>query len=182
MSNTNVGRIYIVMGVSSTGKSSVGDALAKRIGAKFIDGDDLHPKANILKMSSGQPLNDADRVPWLERIRDAAFSIEKKNEVAVIVCSALKKKYREQICDGNTGITFLHLYGDFELVKSRMQDRKGHFMPVDLLKSQFEALEVPKEDEPNVINIDINNSFEQVVESCISATKMNSHNKLKVFS
>ena len=92
MSNTNVGRIYIVMGVSSTGKSSVGDALAKRIGAKFIDGDDLHPKANILKMSSGQPLNDADRVPWLERIRDAAFSIEKKNEIAVIVCSALKKK------------------------------------------------------------------------------------------
>ena len=74
MSQINAGRIFIIMGVSSTGKSSIGYALAKKMDAKFIDGDDLHPKANILKMSSGQPLNDEDRVPWLERIRDAAFS------------------------------------------------------------------------------------------------------------
>ena len=134
---------------------------------KFIDGDDLHPKANILKMASGEPLNDSDRTPWLERIRDAAYSIEKKNEVAVIGCSAFKKKYRAQICEGNVGITFLHLFGDFELVKKRMQDRRGHFMPVELLKSQFDTLEMP--DENNVITIDINQPFESVVQSCFDA-------------
>lgn len=168
MSQTATGRIFIIMGVSSTGKSSVGSALAKKMNVKFIDGDDLHPKANILKMSAGEALNDEDRAPWLERIRDAAFSIEKKNEVAVIVCSALKQKYRQQICDGNVGITFLHLYGEFELVKQRMQDRAGHFMPVELLKNQFDTLEIPNEN--NVIKIDINDSIEKVVESCFKAT------------
>lgn len=171
MSQINAGRIFIIMGVSSTGKSSIGYALAKKMDAKFIDGDDLHPKANILKMSSGQPLNDEDRVPWLERIRDAAFSIEQKNEVAVIVCSALKKKYREQICEGNVNITFLHLQGSFELVKQRMQDRRGHFMPTELLKSQFDTLEIPQADELNVISIDINKSFKQVVSACFQATQ-----------
>lgn len=168
MSQATTGRIFIIMGVSSTGKSSVGSALAKKMNVKFIDGDDLHPKANILKMSAGEALNDEDRSPWLERIRDAAFSIEKKNEVAVIVCSSLKQKYRQQICDGNVGITFLHLYGEFELVKQRMQDRTGHFMPVELLKNQFDTLEMP--DENNVITIEINQSFESVVESCFEAT------------
>lgn len=171
MNNQATGKVFLIMGVSSTGKSSVGAALAQKIGAKFIDGDDLHPKANILKMSSGQPLNDDDRMPWLERISDAAFSIEQKNEVGVIVCSALKKKYRDRICEGNQNVTFLHLYGDFELVKERMQDRKGHFMPVELLKSQFETLEMPTASEPHVINIDINGDFETVVARCIAASQ-----------
>lgn len=170
MSQTATGRIFIIMGVSSTGKSSVGQALAKKMNVKFIDGDDLHPKANILKMAAGEPLNDNDRAPWLERIRDAAFSIEKKNEVAVIVCSALKQKYRQQICDGNVGITFLHLYGEFALVKKRMRDRRGHFMPIELLKSQFDTLEMP--DENNVITIDIDQPFADVVESCFKATAL----------
>ncbi len=164
-------KCFIIMGVSSTGKSSVGAAFAKAIQAKFIDGDDLHPKANILKMASGQSLNDQDRVPWLERIRDAAFSLEKKNEKGVIVCSALKKKYREMICDGNENVDFVFLNGDFELVLERMQNRKGHFMPVELLQSQFDTLEVPQHDETNVINIDINGCFEDVVQRCISATQ-----------
>ncbi len=86
------GRSFILMGVSSTGKSSVGAALAQALSAKFIDGDDLHPRNNILKMASKQPLNDEDRAPWLERIRDAAFSLEQKNETGIIVCSALKKE------------------------------------------------------------------------------------------
>ncbi|MGB2079121.1 MAG: gluconokinase [Vibrio sp.] len=169
MEQDQTGKVFLVMGVSSTGKSSVGSALASKLGAKFIDGDDLHPKANILKMASGNALNDEDRAPWLERIRDAAFSIEKKNEVGVIVCSALKKKYRQQICDGNSRVTFLHLHGEFELVKMRMQDRKGHFMPVELLKNQFETLEMPSVDEKNVITIDIDGSFDQVVERCVRA-------------
>lgn len=169
MNQNKIGHIFIVMGVSSTGKSTIGEGLAKKIKAKFIDGDDLHPKANILKMSSGLSLDDQDRMPWLERIRDAAFSIEKKNETGVIVCSALKKKYRQQICDGNNNIIFLHLYGDFDLVKERMQDREGHFMPIKLLKSQFETLEIPQQDETNVIPIDINGSQDQVIDRCVNA-------------
>lgn len=85
------GNSIIVMGVCASGKTTIGEKIAQRLGAKFIDGDDLHPKANILKMSRGEPLNDDDRKPWLERIRDAAFSLESKNEQGIIVCSALKK-------------------------------------------------------------------------------------------
>ena len=91
------GKSFILMGVSSTGKTSVGTEVAHRLGIKLIDGDDLHPRANIIKMGEGHPLNDEDRAPWLERIRDAAFSLEHKSEVGIIVCSALKKKYRDQI-------------------------------------------------------------------------------------
>ena len=90
------GKCIIVMGVCGSGKSSVGLKVAEALGAKFIDGDDLHPKANIQKMAGGNPLNDEDRAPWLERIRDAAYSLEQKNETGIIVCSALKKKYRDQ--------------------------------------------------------------------------------------
>lgn len=167
MSNIGLGKVFLIMGVSSTGKSSIGEALAKQIGAKFIDGDDLHPKANILKMAAGKPLNDNDRIPWLERIRDAAFSIEAKNEFGIIVCSALKRKYREQICEGNKNVNFLHLYGDFDLVKQRMLARKGHFMPIELLQSQFDTLEMPTCDEHNVFPIDINGDFNTIVKRCI---------------
>ncbi|TNH07262.1 gluconokinase [Testudinibacter sp. TR-2022] len=165
------GKSFILMGVSSTGKTSVGTALAHRLGIKLIDGDDLHPRANILKMGSGQPLNDDDRAPWLERIRDAAFSLEQKSEIGIIVCSALKKQYRDLIRDGNQHIKFLFLEGDFELVLARMKQRKGHYMKVDMLKSQFDTLEVPQQDEPDVLHIDINGSFEEVVERCITALK-----------
>ncbi|TNG93443.1 gluconokinase [Pasteurellaceae bacterium USgator11] len=165
------GKSFILMGVSSTGKTSVGTALAHRLGIKLIDGDDLHPRANILKMGSGQPLNDDDRAPWLERIRDAAFSLEQKSEIGIIVCSALKKQYRDLIRDGNQHIKFLFLEGDFELVLARMKQRKGHYMKVDMLKSQFDTLEVPQQDEPDVLHIDIDGSFEEVVERCITALK-----------
>lgn len=171
MNQKKAGHVFIIMGVSSTGKSTIGEGLAKRIHAKFIDGDDLHPKLNILKMSSGLALSDQDRMPWLERIRDAAFSIEKKNETGVLVCSALKKKYRQQICDGNDCITFLHLHGDFDLVKERMKDRKGHFMPIQLLKDQFDTLEMPEEDEMNVIGVDISGSFDKVIDRCVIAAQ-----------
>ena len=164
-------KCFIIMGVCSTGKSSVGAAFAKAIQAKFIDGDDLHPKANVIKMASGQPLNDEDRSPWLERIRDAAFSLEKKNENGVIVCSALKKKYRDMICDGNDNITFIFFNGEFDLVLERMKSRQGHFMPTELLQSQFNTLEVPGEDESNVISIDIEGSFDEVVSRCIAVAQ-----------
>ncbi|GAM60843.1 gluconokinase [Vibrio ishigakensis] len=113
------------MGVSSTGKSTVGEMFAQEIRAKFIDGDDLHPKANVLKMSQGEALNDQDRNPWLERIRDAAFSMEMKNERGVIVCSALKKCYRDKIREGNQNVIFLHLHADKAIMQSVCKIVKG---------------------------------------------------------
>lgn len=165
------GKSFILMGVSSTGKTSVGTVVAHRLGIKLIDGDDLHPRANIIKMGEGQPLNDEDRAPWLERIRDAAFSLERKSEVGIIVCSALKKQYRDLIREGNENVKFLFLEGSFDLVLERMKQRQGHYMKTDMLKSQFDTLEVPQEDEPDVIHIDIDGSFETVVERCIRALK-----------
>ncbi|EEX49636.1 thermosensitive gluconokinase [Pasteurella multocida] len=164
------GKSFILMGVSSTGKTTVGTAVAQRLGIKLIDGDDLHPRANIVKMSQGNPLNDEDRMPWLERIRDAAFSLEQKSEVGIIVCSALKKQYRDMIRDGND-VTFIFLQGPFELVLERMKQRKGHYMKVEMLKSQFDTLEVPQSDEKDVIPISIEGSFDEVVERCVDALK-----------
>ena len=165
------GKSFILMGVSSTGKTSVGTAVADRLGIKLIDGDDLHPRANIIKMGQGQPLNDEDRAPWLERIRDAAFSLEQKSEVGIIVCSALKKKYRDLIREGNDSVNFLFLHGSFELELQRMKQRKGHYMKAEMLKSQFETLEIPQADEPDVIQIDIDGTFDEVVERCVNALK-----------
>lgn len=163
------GQSFILMGVSSTGKTTIGTEVARRLHLKLIDGDDLHPRANIIKMGSGQPLNDEDRHPWLERINDAAFSLEQKSEKGIIICSALKKKYRDQIRQGNKNVRFLFLNGNFELVLERMKQRQGHYMKTEMLKSQFATLEVPQTDELDVIHIDISGSFEEVVEACIQA-------------
>lgn len=163
------GNSYVFMGVSSCGKSSIGAAVAKALETKFIDGDDLHPRANIIKMKSGSPLNDSDRSPWLERINDAVYSIEQKGEQGVIVCSALRRQYRDLIRQNNSKLVFIHLYGDFELVKERMFARKAHFMPIELLKSQFDTLEMPATDEADVIQVSIDGTFEEVVQRCIQA-------------
>ncbi|MDU8923895.1 gluconokinase [Pasteurellaceae bacterium LIM206] len=163
------GKSVILMGVSGTGKTSVGTEVAHRLGIKLIDGDDLHPRANIIKMGQGKPLNDEDRAPWLERIRDAAFSLEQKSEIGIIICSALKKKYRDSIRDGNKNIRFLFLHGDYKLILERMRKRKGHYMKEEMLKSQFDTLEVPASDEPDVIAIDVDGSFGEVVDRCVTA-------------
>lgn len=161
------GSSVIIMGVCASGKSTIGAKLAQTLGYKFIDGDDLHPRANIQKMASGHPLNDQDRAPWLERIRDAAFSIESKNEHGIIVCSALKKKYRDQIRDGNHNLKFLFLDGDIELIRERMKDRRGHFMKENMLQSQFDALERP-DGEPNTICIKIDQSIDDIVKEAVA--------------
>ncbi|WPD74414.1 gluconokinase [Dickeya fangzhongdai] len=165
------GQSIILMGVSGSGKSSVGARLAREINAKFIDGDDLHPRANIQKMASGQPLNDDDRAPWLERLNDAAYSLLHKNETGIIVCSALKKRYRDRLREGNDGMVFLYLKGSFEVILQRHQARAGHFMPTGLLQSQFDALEEPGEMETDVITVDINGPMDQVVERCAAALR-----------
>ncbi|GKW04435.1 gluconokinase [Pectobacterium carotovorum subsp. carotovorum] len=165
------GRSIILMGVSGSGKSSVGAELGRAIQAKFIDGDDLHPRANIQKMASGTPLNDDDRAPWLERLSDVAYSLAHKNETGIIVCSALKKRYRDRLREGNEKMVFIYLKGSFELVLERHKARAGHFMPTDLLKSQFDALEEPGSDEPDVLKVDIDGTREDVVQRCVETLR-----------
>lgn len=160
------GSSVIVMGVCACGKSTIGEQLAAQLGRKFIDGDDLHPRANIQKMASGQPLNDDDRTPWLERIRDAAYSLESKNEHGIIVCSALKKQYRDQIREGNQNVTFLFLDGDKALIMERMRQRQGHFMKENMVNSQFETLERP-DHEPNTVVVSIDGTVEEILERAI---------------
>ncbi|SOE18945.1 gluconate kinase (SKI family) [Hoeflea halophila] len=146
-------RYAIIMGVSGCGKTSVGEGLAQITGIRFMDGDALHPKANIDKMSAGIPLTDEDRWPWLERIgREFA-----KSPVPLIIgCSALKRGYRDLIRHhAGAMVSFIHLSGSRQIIARRTQARKGHFMPPALLDSQFAALEPPTADENSVsINID----------------------------
>ena len=168
------GHSIIVMGVSGSGKTTVGEAVARQIHAKFIDGDDLHPRANIQKMGSGHPLNDEDRMPWLERLSDAAYSLNHKNETGIIVCSALKRRCRDRLRDGNPGMVFLYLKGSFDVIMERLKARSGHFMPTDLLKSQFDALEEPGSDEPDVLCVDIDADIDNVVQRCVLALQSRS--------
>lgn len=165
------GKSIILMGVSGSGKSTIGAAVAREIKAKFIDGDDLHPRANIQKMANGQPLNDEDRAPWLQRLNDAAYSLNHKNESGIIVCSALKRRYRDLLRKDNDNMVFIYLKGSFEVILARLQARSGHFMPTELLKSQFEALEEPGADEKDVICVDIDTDVEGVVGRCVAALK-----------
>ena len=104
-------RSIVVMGVCGTGKTTVGIALAEKMNVRFIDGDDLHPRANVMKMGSGIPLNDEDRQPWLERIGDVFYSMSRRSACCVIVCSALKRKYRDIIRQGDPNLIFVHLEG-----------------------------------------------------------------------
>lgn len=160
----------VIMGVSGSGKSTVGKAIADHFKASFIDGDDLHPRANIIKMKSGIPLDDEDRKPWLERINDVFFSFENRHQSGVVVCSALKKKYRDMLREGNEGLIFVHLYGSKDLIRERMSRRQGHFMKEEMLNSQFAALEFP-DSEADVINVDISGSPEEIVKKAVSQIK-----------
>lgn len=161
----------VVMGVCGSGKTSVGVALAKAFDATFIDGDDLHPRSNIMTMASGTPLNDEDRAPWLERIGDVFFSISRRNMSGVVVCSALKKSYRDIIRKDNDGLIFLHLHGSMETILERMADRKGHFMKKEMVQSQFDTLQIPGADEDDVVSVSIEKSLEEVIQDSIAAVK-----------
>jgi len=141
------------MGVSGCGKTSVGEALAGSTDITFIDGDDLHPAENIAKMSRGEPLNDADRAPWLAQVGGTLAS---QTGPAIIGCSALKRSYRDIIRrNAREPVTFLHLAAPKLVLAKRVANRPGHFMPPALLDSQFAALEQLQDDERGaVINID----------------------------
>jgi carbohydrate kinase (thermoresistant glucokinase family) len=154
----------VVMGVSGAGKSTVGRLIAARLGCDFRDADSFHPKANIEKMSRGEPLTDDDRWPWLRAI--AAWIAERRaaGAAGVATCSALKRVYRDIVTDRQRDdVRLVYLKGDFDLIEARLKARTGHFMPPELLRSQFDALEEPAADE-HAITVSIDATPEAVAE------------------
>jgi gluconokinase len=141
----------VIMGVSGCGKSSVGAALAERLGISYRDGDDLHPEANVEKMRAGVPLTDDDRWPWL----DSVARVLDKEAPVIVGCSALRRAYRDRLRAGAGGpVAFIHLTGARDLIAGRMAARTGHYMPPSLLDSQFATLEAPGPDEALSLDID----------------------------
>ena len=160
-------RAIIVMGVSGCGKTSVAEGLAANLGAAFIEGDSLHPAANVDKMSRGIPLTDEDRWPWLDTIGRAMADVLARNGSVVVSCSALKKAYRDRLRNTAGGApVFVFLKGSRELLMSRMAAREGHFMPVSLLDSQLATLEDPS-GEPGVVTVDIDAPVKSIVAAAL---------------
>jgi gluconokinase len=157
----------VVMGVSGSGKSTVGAALAQRLRVPFADADDFHPPANIAKMTAGEPLTDDDRYPWLEAI--GQWLADRCESGAVMSCSALKRKYRDQIRRHCAGVVSLHLSGSPEVIGRRQASRPGHFMPASLLASQFETLE-PLDADERGITIDVDQDIDAIVETYVAST------------
>lgn len=157
------GAVFIVMGVSGSGKTSVGEAIALKQKILFIDGDDLHPHANIDKMSRGIPLTDEDRQGWLDTIIAEALAVISKGGRVVITCSALKQQYRHRLRAGIGSITFLYLKASYSKVLQQLEGRQGHFMPVSLLQSQFALLEEPGPPEVDVITIEVQETLDETI-------------------
>jgi gluconokinase len=156
-------RFFIVMGVSGSGKTSVGKALAEQLRWDFYDADDFHPPENIAKMVNGIPLDDSDRAPWLTALHDLISFSLKQDKSGVLACSALKERYRQQLMNGNDGVQLLYLKGSYDLIWSRMETRTDHYMKPHMLHSQFEALEEPS----NALTVDISLSVEEILQLVI---------------
>ena len=156
----------IVMGVSGSGKSTIGETLAQRLRWTFEDGDRFHPAANVAKMSAGHPLTDEDRWPWLQAIADEIDRACSAGERAVIACSALKRAYRDILVHGREDVRIVFLDGTRQLIAARLAARKGHFMPAGLLESQFATLEPPAGEE-NPITVSIDATVEIIVDDIV---------------
>jgi gluconokinase len=154
----------VVMGVSGSGKSTVGAALAQRLGVPFADADDFHPPANIAKMTAGQPLDDDDRYPWLEAIGEW---LARHPHGGVMSASALKRKYRDQLRRRSPATEFVHLSGSPEVIAARQASRPGHFMPASLMASQFATLEPLQSDERGV-TIDVGQDIDSIVSTYLA--------------
>lgn len=160
-------RSIIVMGVSGSGKSSIATLLAERLGLRLVEGDALHPKANIAKMEKGVPLTDDDRWPWLDAIGHEMAQAQTVGERIVVTCSALKRSYRERLRAAVGGeLAFVYLEGSETLLAERMGHRTGHFMPASLLHSQLQTLESPQ-GEAGVITIGIDATIPAIVDAAL---------------
>jgi gluconokinase len=158
--------VLIVMGVSGSGKSTIGEKLAARLGWNYEDGDRFHPASNVAKMSAGQPLTDEDRWPWLRAIADEIDRVCEAGRRAVIACSALKRAYRDILVHGRNDVRIIYLDGTEALIASRLGRRKGHFMPPGLLASQFKTLEPPGESE-NPLTVSIDAPVDAIVDDIV---------------
>ncbi len=149
--------IIILMGVSGSGKTTVGSLLADELGWEFLDGDEYHSPGGVTSMASGIPLTEEDREPWLQILRQLLSNRPDKN--CILACSALTENFRRKLLKGYTEIELIHLDGDFDLIKKRMEKRRGHYFKAKLLESQFETLEEPK----GVLAIDISKGLDEIV-------------------
>jgi gluconokinase len=156
----------VVMGVSGSGKSTVGAALAQRLRVPFADADDFHPPANIAKMTAGNPLDDDDRYPWLEAIGEW---LAQHGDGGVMSCSALKRKYRDQMRRHCPTVEFLHLSGTPQVIGKRQASRPGHFMPASLLASQFATLE-PLDPDEHGVAVDVDQNIDAIVDNYVALT------------
>jgi gluconokinase len=157
----------IVAGVSGSGKTTVGELLAERLGWQFIDGDSLHPPANIAKMAHGEPLTDADRAPWLRRIGERIDAGQAAGRRTVVACSALKRRYRAELVSGRPDVWMAFLMIDYEVARERLAARRGHFFDAGLLSSQFAALEQPVPGEDRVVPVPVRDQPEATVSEII---------------
>lgn len=158
----------IVMGVSGSGKSTIGALLAERLGWPFADADGFHPPENVAKMASGQPLTDADRWPWLDAIAAHIDAARKAGQPVVVACSALRRAYRDRLRAGHGDLLFLHLSGAPEVIAARQAARQGHFMPPSLMASQFATLEDTVA-EPDAVTVSVKASPHEVVNAAMVA-------------
>ena len=157
----------VVMGVSGCGKTTMAKALAQQLDLAMVDGDDLHLPESIRKMSAGIALEDADRWPWLERI--GHYLEGASGAGRVVACSALKRAYRDRIRQCADGVRFVFLQGEYGLIEARMSQRVGHYMSPGLLRSQFDTLEPPQADEPDVLSLHITDTIEALVQQVLAA-------------
>jgi gluconokinase len=159
----------VVMGVSGTGKTSVGEELAEELGCEFVEGDSLHPRRNIEKMEHGIPLTDEDRWPWLQAIAEMVAVRDHEGTSTVVTCSALKRKYRDLLRDAAPTF-FVHLDAPFDVLEARMRQRTKHFMPASLLRSQVDTLEPLDDDEAGEV-VDVSPALDVVVEEAVNAVR-----------
>ncbi len=160
----------VVMGVSATGKTTVAVGLAEELDCEFIEGDDLHPRANIEKMTQGTPLTDEDRWPWLRAIAERVAVEDAEGVSTVVTCSALKRTYRDVLRHAAPTF-FLHLDAPFEVLQERMQKRTKHFMPPSMLRSQLDTLEPLGDDEQGAV-VDVSPPADEVIEEAVNAVRV----------
>jgi gluconokinase len=158
----------VVTGISGSGKSTVADGLVHRLGWPFAEGDEFHPPENVEKMRAGIPLDDEDRGPWLRRLADWIGERERSGGSVVVTCSALKRSYRDLLCDGHPSVWFAHVTADAAVLRERLEHRTGHYMPASLLESQLAILEPLQDDEPGAA-ISGAGAPEDVVEQLLAA-------------
>ncbi|MET9483049.1 gluconokinase [Streptomyces sp. NPDC006638] len=160
--------VVVVMGVSGTGKTTIGQLLAEALDVPYAEGDDFHPPENIAKMSAGTPLDDDDRWPWLDAV--GAWAAGRAGRGGVVAASSLKRSYRDRLRAAAPDLVFVHLAGDRALIEKRMAARKGHFMPTALLDSQFAALQ-PLEDDEAGVTVEVTGTPEDIAGRAVEALR-----------